>query len=102
MPSLETQILFRVACHHDCTSKHSVTAGPALRTWRQGGRTPAAVTPQSVIYLEPKVHAALVFTVDLRAIQSKQCQLFDNSPFRHVDLNSKCQMHCNNLKPKDL
>ncbi|BDA50525.1 hypothetical protein COCOBI_16-2010 [Coccomyxa sp. Obi] len=28
--------------------------GPALRTWRQGGRSPAAVTPQSAIYLEPK------------------------------------------------
>ncbi|CAL8464922.1 g4457 [Coccomyxa elongata] len=28
--------------------------GPALRTWRQGGRSPAAATPQSAIYLEPK------------------------------------------------
>ena len=29
--------------------------GPAIRTWRQGGRTPAAIAPASVIYLEPKV-----------------------------------------------
>lgn len=44
-------------------SKHSaITPGPALRTWRQGGRSPAAATPQSAIYLEPKVHATFVFT----------------------------------------
>ncbi len=29
--------------------------GPAIRTWRQGGRSPAAVAPASVIYLELKV-----------------------------------------------